>query len=119
MRMGLMACLAALLLAAPAAFAQSKPPETSEQKACTSAATADYNKRELALHQQDKGPLPSVDTNIAMRRLEEDFCLRLIRCVLDDQDTLKFNSAFDACLKYEALDKYDAVPREEKNEDQD
>ena len=119
MRVGLMAaCIAALSLGASLAFAQSKskplePPETKEQNECTLTAAVDYNKRSLALMQEDKGSPPSVDASIAIRRLEEEFCRKFIRCVVDDENSLRFRTAFYSCLKDEALEKYDAVPRDE------
>jgi hypothetical protein len=57
--------------------------------------------------------MSSVDSQIAIRRLEEEFCLRFIHCILDDQNTLNFTAAFNSCLEDEALEKYDAIPRDE------
>ena len=65
------------------------------------AATTDYTKANLALMQQSS-PALSVEATIAQRRLEEKFCLRFVRCVLDDGNSLRFRSAFDTCLRDEA-----------------
>ena len=43
------------------------------------------------------------------------FCLRFVRCVLDDENSLRFTSPFDTCLRDEALEKYDAVGRDTRN----
>jgi hypothetical protein len=89
------ACIMALSLCAPVAHAQNdaKAPAREKQNACTYAALTDYNKQNLALLQQGT-PIPSVDAMIAIRRLEEDFCRRFVQCVLEDQNTLHFRSAF-------------------------
>ena len=92
--MRLTAWVAALSLVVSAAFAQggSKSQWTEGQKACTAAALTDYNKKSVSLLEREK-PLPSVDTQLAIRRLEEEFCLTFIRCVLDDQNALTFRGA--------------------------
>jgi hypothetical protein len=102
-----------LALATIAAHAQGPPQPTrkDEVQACGVAAMTDYNKANLALMEQGT-PLMSVEATIAQRRLEEEFCLRFIRCVLTDQTSLQFIAAFHSCLSDEALEKYDAVPRE-------
>jgi len=74
------------------------------------AAMTDYNKANLALMQQGT-PLMSVEATIAQRRLQEQFCLRFVQCVLSDPSSLPFIAAFDSCLSDEALEKYDAMPR--------
>jgi hypothetical protein len=84
------------------------------QNACGVAAMTDYTKANLALMQQSS-PALSVEATIAQRRLEEEFCLRFVRCVLDDENSLRFTSAFDTCLRDEALEKYDAVGRDIRN----
>jgi hypothetical protein len=84
------------------------------QNACGTAAMTEYNRANLALLQQGT-PLMSVEATIAQRRLEEDFCLRFVRCVLSDPNSLQFRSAFDTCLRDEALEKYDAVGRDTRN----
>jgi hypothetical protein len=101
-------------LALATAQAQNLPTDT--QRACGVAAATDYNKANLAMMQEglQRGePLMSVETTIAQRRLQEQYCLRFVRCVLgDDQTSLRFRAAFDRCLEDEALEKYEAVPRD-------
>ena len=70
------------------------------QNACGVAAMTDYTKANLALMQQDS-PAMSVEATIAHRRLEEEFSLRFVRCVLDDENSMRFTSAFDTCLRDE------------------
>jgi hypothetical protein len=74
-----------LAVATIAAHAQGpQPTHQDEVKACGVAAMTDYNKANFALMQQGT-PLMSVEATIAQRRLEEEFCLRFVRCVLTDQ----------------------------------
>jgi len=82
-----------------------------QKDACGVAAMTDYSKAKLALLQKDS-PLMSVDGAIAERRLEEEFCLRFVQCILDDSNSLQFKSGFLSCLRDEALEKYDAVARD-------
>jgi hypothetical protein len=82
-----------------------------QKNACGIAAMTDYNRAKLALLQKGS-PLMSVDGAIAERRLEEEFCLRFVRCILDDSNSLQFKSGFLTCLRDEALEKYDAVARD-------
>jgi hypothetical protein len=102
-------------LLAIAAHAQSTPqsprgsPRTAEG-ACGVAAMTEYLKANLALMQQGS-PLMSVEAIIAQRRLQEQYCLRFVRCVVSDQTSLRYITAFDSCLRDEALEKYDAEPR--------
>jgi hypothetical protein len=80
-----------------------------------------YVKDKFALSQSRGDALfPSVDEIITERRLEEQFCLQFIRCFqtapTTDSDTdnaVKFH----ICLRDEALEDYDAVSREDTNED--
>ena len=69
----------------------------------------DYVKANDALAQQT-ATVMSVETTIAQRRLQEEYCLRFVRCSLDDQNSAKFQVQFDSCLKDEALEKYGAIP---------
>ena len=64
---------------------------------------------------QQDSPAMSVEATIAHRRLEEEFSLRFVRCVLDDENSLRFTSAFDTCLRDEALEKYNAVGRDTRD----
>ena len=73
----------------------------------------DFTKANLALMQTGT-PLMSVETTIAQRRLEEQYCLRLTRCFLSDETSTVFAVEFDSCLSDEALEKYDAVRRDDQ-----
>ena len=75
------------------------------------AAMTDYKKANFALMQEGM-PLMSVEETIAQRRLQEQFCLRIVRCAFTDQSSPQFMAAFDSCLSDEALEKYNAVPRD-------
>lgn len=81
---------------------------------CATAAFKDYNKSKLALLTQ--APLMSVDTLLAQRRLEEQFCQRFAQCVFgqspDQTHELPYRAAFASCLEDESLEKYDAVRRD-------
>jgi hypothetical protein len=55
-----------------------------------------------------KGP-PVVEATIAQRRFQEEYCLRFVRCSLDDHSAI-FRVQFDSCLKDEALEKNGAIP---------
>jgi hypothetical protein len=83
-------------------------------KACIAAAFKDYNKANLALL-TGRIPLMSVESTISQRRLQEQYCLRLARCVIGDLDNPSLNlpylAEFSSCLREESLEKYDAVPR--------
>ena len=82
-----------------------------KESACKDATIMDYDKANLALMQQGTPVMP-FEATIAQRRLEEEFCLHLVRCAFTDPSSLQFRSAFDSCLRNEALKKYDAVERE-------
>jgi hypothetical protein len=59
-------------------------------------------------------PTPSVETMITQRRLQEQYCLRFARCLYDPNNrslALPYRAAFDSCLQAEALEGYDAPPR--------
>jgi hypothetical protein len=82
-----------------------------KESACRDATITDYNTANLALMQKGTPAMP-FEATIAQRRLEEEFCSYLVRCALTDPSSLQFKSAFDSCLRNEALKKYDAVERE-------
>jgi hypothetical protein len=111
MRTILLAALAAShWVLAIAAHAQGAPQPRSLENACSVAAMTDYTKSNLALLQQGT-PLMSVEALVAQRRLQEQFCMRFVSCVVRDPSSLRFMSAFDSCLKDESLEKYEAEPR--------
>ena len=94
-------------LATPAmAESDSKKEQTED---CATAAMTDYVKANDALVQQT-ATVMSVEATIAQRRLQEDYCLRFVRCSLSDQNSAIFRVQFDSCLKDEALEKDGAIP---------
>jgi hypothetical protein len=103
--------LLVLTLVAAQAQGASHSAQDETQAACGLAAMTDYKKANLALLQEGM-PLMSVEGTIAQRRLQEQFCLRIVRCAFTDQGSLQFMAAFDSCLSDEALEKYNAVPRD-------
>jgi len=92
-------------LATPAMAESDSKKERTED--CATAVMTDYAKANDAL-----GPatVMSVEATIAQRRLQEEYCLRFVRCSLDDQNSAIFRVQFDSCLKDEALEKYGAIP---------
>ena len=96
------------ILASPA-MAESDSKKERTEDACATAAMSDYLKANNALVQQT-ATVMSVETTIAQRRLQEEYCLRFVRCSLDDPNSAIFRVQFDSCLKDEALDKYEAIP---------
>ena len=71
-------------LATPAmAESDSKKEQTED---CATAAMTDYVKANDALVQQT-ATVMSVEATIAQRRLQEEYCLRFVRCSLDDQNS--------------------------------
>ena len=63
------------------------------KNACGEAAIADFRAR-LALMQQESPVLP-VGATIAVRRLEEEFCLRFVRCAHSDPNSFRFRASFE------------------------
>jgi hypothetical protein len=88
--------------------------QNAAQTACATAAFDDYNKANTALLLQ-ANPLMTPEATVAQRRLEEQYCLRLARCVVggpaNSSLRVPFSSAFSSCLRDEALEKYDATPK--------
>jgi hypothetical protein len=100
------------------------PAKKNPQNDCAYNAMAQYTSDSLALSNKDVELLTqpnasaglSIESTIARRRLEEQFCLKFAACLLPDPSAslhdLQFASAFDDCLRDEALEKYDAVLRD-------
>jgi hypothetical protein len=63
------------------------------KNACGEAAIADFRAR-LMLIQQESPVLP-VEATIAVRRLEEEFCLRFVRCAHSDPNSFRFRASFE------------------------
>ena len=95
-------------LATPAMGESDSKKERTED-ACATAAMTDYVKANDALL-QETATVMSVEATIAQRRLQEEYCLRFVRCSLDDHNSAIFRVQFDSCLKDEALEKYGAIP---------
>jgi hypothetical protein len=83
-----------------------------------------YTKDKLALSQSQGSPLHwSVENIIAQRRLEEQFCIRFVQCAKTASAMTESLSNgidavnFDNCLRDEAMDDYDAIPRDEMDEE--
>jgi hypothetical protein len=71
------------------------------QSACSEAAIMDFKARLAAMQQ------------VAVRRLEEDFCLRFVRCVHTDPNSFPFRASFESCLHDEAMEKFEGEERKE------
>ena len=86
--------LMAITLSALATPAMTESDSKKEQtEDCVTAAMTDYAKANDALVQQTAAVM-SVEATIAQRRLQEEYCLRFVRCSLDDQNSayFEFNS---------------------------
>jgi hypothetical protein len=94
-----------------AAYAQPSEPQQNE---CARAAYKEYNTANLNLIMKSL-PMMSVEATIEQRRLQESYCTKFARCVIGDPNNqtlrLPYLVAFDACLRDETLEKYDAVQR--------
>jgi hypothetical protein len=112
--------------AAPAQKPNADPstPKATAGNDCATRAYQDYLKDQLALggdlSKPDVTKLLSIETTLARRRLQERFCLQFANCLADssqqgDATSLR-DTAFSSCLRDEALEEYDAVPREEANQ---
>jgi hypothetical protein len=75
------------------------------------AAIMDFKGRLAAVQQES--PVPPVESTIAVRRLEEDFCLRFVRYVLGDPNSFQFRASFESCLHEEAMEKFEGEDRKE------
>lgn len=81
--------------------------------ACLTSAREDFQNGKLALL---KDPLKkSIETLVSERRLEEQYCLRVARCVARTETgpaaDLQAPIDFSSCLEEVALEKYDAKKR--------
>jgi hypothetical protein len=86
-------------------------PTADAKSACGEAAIMDFKGRLAAIQQES--PVPPVESTIAVRRLEEDFCLRFVRCVLSDPNGFQFRASFESCLHEEAMEKFEGEDRKE------
>ena len=81
------------------------------KNACGEAAIRDFKAR-LAVMQQESPVLP-VESTIALRRLEEEFCLRFVHCAHSDPNSFPFRASFESCLHDEAMEKFETEERKE------
>jgi hypothetical protein len=96
------------------------PPTTARGLAknqCGTLAYTSYLNAKIALDQQQgSAPIQSIDQVIARRRRQEQFCLQFATCMLPEISAearaLTLESDFGSCLRGEALEEYDAVPRD-------
>jgi hypothetical protein len=86
-------------------------PTADAKSACSEAAIMDFKAR-LSAMQQESSVLP-VESTIAVRRLEEDFCLRFVRCIHSDPNSFQFRASFESCLHDEAMEKFEGEERRE------
>jgi hypothetical protein len=97
--------LAAMTLSAHAQNAPTPESKTNAQSACSALALSDYSKANIALTQAGTEHM-TTDAIISQRRLEEQYCLRLTRCFVNEETSLGFVGQFDSCLGNEELEKY-------------
>jgi hypothetical protein len=94
----------ALLIVTPALAQPSAP---AAGNACATEALNEYTKRNLALSSHAV-PVKSVEATIAQRRLQEQFCLELSRCLVGEPSnrslTVPYAIAFSSCLRDEAFE---------------
>jgi hypothetical protein len=81
------------------------------KSACGDAAISDFRTRLAAM--QEESPVLPVESMIAVRRLEEQFCLRFVRCTHSDPNTIQFRASFESCLHDEAMEKFEGEVRKE------
>jgi hypothetical protein len=117
--------LLAVLMFYPAQKKKTDPPtpQQATQNECAMGVYKDYLKDKIALSQPtpEVTNLLSVENTLAKRRLEERFCLQFAECLADPSKqtaAMVKDMSFSSCLKYEALEEYDAVPREDVPEGQ-
>jgi hypothetical protein len=97
------------------------------QNECSVTAYKKYTLDKLAItnsNASDPLSIVSVDKILAKRRLQEQFCLEIVRCNPEkarDASVASVSEAvmFDSCLRDEMLEEYDAVPREDGDDTPD
>jgi hypothetical protein len=75
--------------------------------ACATAALEEYNKETLALlSSPDALPIASIEVAVALRRLQERYCLQDAKCLYPNaiSSDVRFRSAFATCLRDETKD---------------
>jgi hypothetical protein len=115
--------------AIPTTIHKSVRPPTRQDDAldeCTSSVYKKYIKDKSALDESITIMPSNFSTSkvIAKRRLEENFCLDFIHCVIPitliniDEKRDEEARKFDICLRGEMLEDYDAVLREDTDDDE-
>lgn len=86
-------------------------------KTCLTGAFEEYNRANLALLAKSE-MLMTVETVIAQRRLQEQYCLKAARCELANlppqQTTIALDAIFSRCLRDEAIEKYELAQPDAK-----
>ena len=80
------------------------------QNACTVAAAVEYNQASFVLRQAP-AELMTVEAMVSQRRLQEQYCLEYVKCILGEPETVRYQAAFSSCLREETLEQYDPVRR--------
>ena len=78
------------------------------QGACIDRAMTAYERATLALLGREE-LMFDYREDLRRRRLEEQYCLRIARCVESEREAVA--AKFFSCLRDETLEYYDAVPR--------
>jgi hypothetical protein len=105
------------------------PPTERElaQNECSITAYKKYLENKTALKEannSDPFSFLSIEKTIAKRRLQEQFCSEFVSCVLEKPEDASLAAVvdaarFDSCLRDEALEEYDAEPREDSDDTPD
>ena len=101
--------IATLFLAAITASALA----ADQENGCLVAAFTSYNSANVSLMASGGIPM-TVEAQIAQRRLQEQYCVRVAECqntaLPKQQTTMVFDVAFANCLRDEAMEKYELTP---------
>jgi hypothetical protein len=106
-----------------------RTPTTRElaQNECSVTAYKKYLENQTALTKaNDSDPFAflSIEKTIAKRRLQEQLCSEVVGCLSEKPEDASLAAVvdaarFDSCLRDEALEEYDAVPREDSDDTPD
>ena len=105
-------------------------PPTAKQMAqneCSGTAYRKYLENQTALtkaNNSDPFAFLSIEKTLAKRQLQEQFCSEFVGCLSEKPEDASLAAVIDAtrfnsCLKDEALEEYDAVPREDSDDTPD
>lgn len=113
MRVGVL--IAACICGVPAAAQSDKSKPAKAEFQCLTAARDDFQAARLAL--LNAPPPRTLQSIVAERRAEEEYCLRVARCVAKTEPgpgvELQAPLDFSNCLEEVSLEKYDAKKRGE------